>query len=143
MGATVNAYWPGMTDEQFDSHPPFFNDCKAWGNWMAEREDVPAVADNLRRLGAEALLSYKTEGWEDEDVDWVSPRQIREAALRLREAVLAGAPETAVILETYARSSNGIYPVAEEFVHDLDDIVAIAEWAEREGAKMMTLEVNW
>jgi hypothetical protein len=143
MGATVNAYWPGMTDEQFQSHPPFFNDCKAWGNWMAEREDVPAVEDSLRRLGAEALLSCKTEGWEDEDVDWVSPRQLREAALRLRWAVLAGAPETAVILETYARNSNGIYPVAEEFVHDLDDIAAAAEWAEREGAKLMTLEVNW
>jgi hypothetical protein len=132
-----------MTEEQFDSHPPFFNDCKAWGNWMAEREGVPAVADALRRLGAEALLSYKTEGIEDEDVDWVSPRQLRDAALRLREAVLAGAPETAVILETYARRSNNIYPVAEEFVHDLDDIAAAAEWAEREGAKMLTLEVNW
>lgn len=143
MGATVNAYWPGMTDEQLDSHPPFFNDCKAWGNWMAEREDVPAVADALRRLGAEALLSYKTEGMEDEDVEWVSPRQLRDAAARLREAVRAGAPEAAVILETYARSSNGIAPVAEEFVRDIDDVVAIAGWAEREGARVLTLEVNW
>lgn len=143
MGATVNAYWPGATEEQLVSGPPFFNDCKAWGNWMAEREGVPAVADALRRLDAEALLSYKTEGMGDEDVDWVSPRQLREAALRLREAVQAGAPETAVILETYARSSNGIYPVAEEFVHDLEDIAATAEWAEREGARVVTLEVNW
>lgn len=143
MGASVNAYWPGATEEQLVSGPPFFNDCKAWGNWMAEREGVPAVSDALRRLGAEALLSYKTEGMEDEDVDWVSPRQLREAALRLREGVLADSPETAVILETYARSSNNIYPVAEEFVRDLDDIVATAEWAEREGAEVMTLEVNW
>ena len=143
MGATVNAYWPGITDEQFDSHPPFFNDCKAWGDWMAEREDVPAVADALRRLGAAALLSYKTDGMEDDEVDWVSPRQMREAALRLREAMLGGAPETAVILETYARGSNGVDPVAKEFVQDLDDIAATAEWAEREGAKVMTLEVNW
>ncbi|HEX6623867.1 MAG TPA: hypothetical protein VF064_09150 [Pyrinomonadaceae bacterium] len=143
MGATVNGYWPGMTEEQFASHPPFFNDCKAWGNWMAEREDVPAVSDALRRLGAEALLTFKTDGMEDEEVDWVTPVQLREAAARLREAVRAGSPETAVILETYARRSNGIYPVAVEFVHDLDDIISTAEWAEREGAKVLTLEVNW
>lgn len=143
MGATVNAYWPGITAEQLDSGPPFYNDCKAWGDWMAEREDVPAVADALKKLNAEALLTYKTDGTEDEEVEWVSPRQLREAALRLREAVRAGAPETAVILETYARGSNGVRPVAEEFVRDLEDIAATAEWAEREGAEVMTLEVNW
>lgn len=143
MGASVNAYWPGITEEQLTSAPGFRNDCKAWGNWMAEREDEPAVAEALGRLKAEALLTYKTEGTEDEEVEWVSPGRLRDAAARLREAVRAGSPETAAILETYAVNSNGIDPVAEEFVQDLDDIIAIAEWAEREGAKVLTLEVNW
>ena len=143
MGATVNAYWPGITEEQRESEPGFYNDSKAWGEWMAEREDVPAVSESLERLGAAALLTYKTDGVEDDEVDWVTPAQLRDAAARLREAVLAGSPETAVILETYGRGSNGINPVAEEFVRDLDDIVAIAEWAEREGAEVLTLEVNW
>lgn len=143
MGATVSGYWPGMTEEQLDAQPDFSNDCKAWGNWMAEREGVPAVSVALRRLGAEALLSYKTDGMEDDEVEWVSPRQLRDAAARLREAVRAGSPEAAVVLETYARRSNKLGPVEVEFVRDLDDIIALARWAEAEGAARMTLEVNW
>ncbi len=45
MGASVIAYWPGITEEQFESQPGFDNDDRAWGNWMAEREDEPAVHD--------------------------------------------------------------------------------------------------
>jgi hypothetical protein len=33
--------------------------------------------------------------------------------------------------------------VQDEFLRDLDDIVALAEWGEQEGAKEITLEVNW
>lgn len=55
----------------------------------------------------------------------------------------AGLPGTEVILETYDRSANGVDPVAEEFVRDLEDVEALAEWAESEGAKKLTLEVNW
>jgi len=32
---------------------------------------------------------------------------------------------------------------AAEFVQDLDDIEALANWAEEEGATRMTLEVTW
>jgi hypothetical protein len=140
MGASVNAYWPGITEEQLESQPGFYNDSKPWGDWMAEREEVPAVADALRKLDAGALLTYKTDGVEDDEVEWVSPRQLREAAARLREAVRAGSPDVAVILETYARGKQS---AAEDFVRDLDDIVALTQWAEEEGATRMTLEVNW
>lgn len=142
MGATVNAYWPGITDEQRESGPDFYNDSKAWGDWMAEREDVPAVAEALKRLGAEALLTYKTDGVEDDEVDWVTPGQLRDAAARLREAVLAGSPDAAVILETYAGNGSPQSAVA-DFARDLDDVVAMTRWAEEEGATLMTLEVNW
>ena len=117
MGATVSAYWPGITEEQFCSQPGFTNDCKAWGNWMAEREEVPAVADALRKLNAEALLSYKTTAWRTMRRT-VTPWQLRDAAARLREAVRAGSPETGVVLETYARGGDPAY-TAEEFVCDL------------------------
>jgi hypothetical protein len=33
--------------------------------------------------------------------------------------------------------------VSAEFVQDLDDIEALAKWAEEEGAARMTLEANW
>lgn len=141
MGATVNAYWPGITEEQRESGPGFYNDSKPWGEWMAEREDVPAVSEALERLGAGALLTYKTDGVEDDEVDWVTPAQLRDAAARLRDAVLAGTPDTGIIVETYTR---GRIPVtAANFVRDLDDLIAMTRWAEAEGATLMTLEVNW
>jgi hypothetical protein len=143
MGASVVVYWPGITEEQLDSQPAFDNDDKAWGNWMAEREDDGAVLTSIRRLGAEAILTVKTDGWEDEDVTWVTPQQLRYAALTLKSAVLAGSPEAEVILGSYERNANRIGPVANEFVRDLENIASMAEWAERERAHKITLEVNW
>ena len=143
MGASVVVYWPGITEEQLDSQPAFDNDDKAWGNWMAEREDDGAVLTAIRRLGAEAILTVKTDGWEDEDVTWVTPQQLRYAALTLKSAVLAGSPEAEVILGSYERNANRIGPVANEFVRDLENIASMAEWAERERAHKITLEVNW
>ena len=143
MGATVIAYWPGMTEAQFESQPGFRNDDRAWGNWMAELETETAVCDAIRKLKAEAILTYKTDGMDDEDVSWVSPQQLRDAATQLREAVRAGSPETRIILEIYERNANRIDPLAQEFVCDLNDIIAMTNWAEEEGATRMTLEVNW
>ena len=143
MGASVIAYWPGITEDQIDSQPGFYNDDKAWGNWMAERVDEPEVLNAIRRLGAEAILTYKTDGMEDEDVEWVSPGQLRDAARRLRQAIKEKWPEAKIILETYERNANRIDPVEEELIQDLDDVEAIASWAEEQGAARMTLEVNW
>jgi hypothetical protein len=143
MGASVVAYWPGMTEEQLESQPGFSNDDRAWGNWMAEREGHAAVYEAMRVLNAAALLTVKTDGWDDHDVDWVSPQQLRDAATRLREAMRLSMPETRIILETYRRNANCIDPVADEFIRDLEDIIAITRWAEAEGATRITLEVNW
>jgi hypothetical protein len=143
VGALVTIYWPGITKEQHEAQPGFRNDDRAWGNWMAEREDEPAVHDAVRQLGVDAILTYKTDGMEGDDVSWVSPQQLRDAATRLRDAVRAGAPVTRIILETYERNANRVDPIAQEFICDLDDIVAMTKWAEEEGAPRMTLEVNW
>ena len=117
MGASVIAYWPNMTDEQLESQPGFCNDDRAWGNFMAELESATATCDAIRKLGAEAILTYKPDGMGDEDVTWVSPQELRDAATKLREAVQAGSPEAETILETYkkGRKSNrsgrpGVYP---------------------------------
>ena len=143
MGATVVAYWPGITDGQIDSQPGFYNDDKAWGDWMAEREGEPLVLEAINQLNAGAILTCSTEGMEAENVRWVTPRQLCEAAARLRDAVRAGRPEATVILASYQRNANCLDPVAEEFIRDLDDIEAIAMWAEEEGAERMTLEAGW
>jgi hypothetical protein len=137
------AYWPGLTNEQMESMPGFSNDDKAWGNWMAERDDNDDVLAAVRRLNAEAIMTLKTDGWDDDDVTWVTPEELRTAAMRLRSAVQAETPEAAVILKSYEINANRIDPLAEEFIRDLDDIVAMTKWAEDQGATKMTLEVNW
>ena len=143
MGASVIAYWPGITEEQLESQPGFYNDDKAWGDFMAERENEPEALDAIEKLNAAAILTYTTDGVADEDVDWVTPSELREAAKNLREAIEAKRPEASIILSVYERNANGVDPVADELTRDLNDIEAIANWAEAEGAELMTLEVNW
>jgi hypothetical protein len=143
MGASVVAYWPGLTEAQIQTMPGFRNDDRAWGNWMAGREDDPKVLEAVRGLKAEAIMTVKTDGWDDGDVTWVSPEQLRDAAMKLRAAVEAQAPEAAMLLASYERNANREDTVAEEFIQDLDDIVALTKWAEEQGATKMTLEVGW
>jgi hypothetical protein len=143
MSASVIVYWPGITAQQIDAQPGFFNDDKAWGNWMAEREDDPALSDAIRELKAEAILTCKTDGWEDDDVTWVSPQELRDAVARLREALQRGAPAARIILASYERNANRMNSVADEFLQDLEDIEALTRWADAQGATRMTLEVNW
>ena len=143
MGASVIGYWAGITEQQIESQPGFWNDCKAWGDWMGERAEHQDVLQAMKRLGVGALLTVATEGVADSEIDWVPPSELESAALRLRELVAAGHPDTRRIVETYAKSANRVEPVNQEFARDLADIAEIARFAQREGVPRMTLEVNW
>lgn len=143
MGASIIAYFPGMTEEQLETQPGFRNDDRAWANWMAELDNEPAVMEAVRRLNAAPILTYKTDPMEDDEVGWVTPQQLRDAARRLREAVLNRNPEADIILKVYEKGANQIYPVDEELIADLEDIEALADWGEQQGAKQITLEVGW
>ena len=107
---------------------------------ISVKRDEPVTQ---RSLNAEAIFTIKTDGWDDDDVTWVAPDQLRTAALRLRAAVEAQVPEAEVILKSYEINANRLDPIAEEFIRDLDDIITLTNWAEEHGAKRMTLEVNW
>lgn len=143
MGASIIAYWPGITEEQIEAQPGFWNDDKAWGDFMAEREDEPELLQIMRDIGAGALLTLKTDGWEDEDVDWVAPRELYNAASQLQSALKSNRPGMEGVLAVYGRNANNVDPVELELLRDLEDIKALASWAEQEGAEVMTLEVNW
>ncbi len=143
MAATIIAYWPGITDEQIDGQPGFWNDYQAFAGWIAEMSEEPNAIQVLDNLGVAPVLTYTTEGMDDSDVQWVAPRELQEAARRLREAVRRGGPDVDVLLEVYERNANGVDPLAEEFARDLEDVEAHAGWAEEQGASRMTLEVNW
>jgi hypothetical protein len=143
MGASVAGFWQGMTQEQLDSHPCFFNDCQAWGDWMAERCNHPAIVALHKSLGVEALLSQTTDGLEESEIDWVSPQQMASAATRLRRLVLAKDAWVRPLLDVYAKDANHVDPVDQEFAQDLSDVAAIAGFAAQCGIARMTLEVNW
>jgi hypothetical protein len=143
VGASVIAYWPGITEEQIEDQPGFYNDDRAWGNWMAEREGEPKISQILKDLGVCPILTFTTEGVDDNDVEWVTPQELQAAAQRLRRAIEEGVHGIERVLEVYERNANRIDPVAEEFTQDLLDIEELARWAERQGASKMTLEVSW
>lgn len=143
MGAAIIAYFPGVTNEQIDLQEGFRNDHRAWANFMVEQEKDPKVVEAMQKLTAGALLTFKTEEMEDEDIDWVTPQQLRDACIKIRDAVRSGAPEAEPLLDAYSRGNNGIDPITDEFVRDLEDIIKLADWGEKLGTKQITLEVGW
>src|SRR5690242_8283720 len=140
MGATVVGYCRNLTDELLEDQPGFYNDCKAWGNWMAERENHPEIIEILHDLGCDALLTCITEGVSEDEVFWVTPDQLAEAALWVRELVLNGDPRVQALVESYAVNANNVDPVNDEFVQDLLDVAQIAEFFSEKGVGEMTLE---
>lgn len=110
---------------------------------MAEREDYPEVFQILKSLNSEALLTSITDGVEEDEVDWVTPKRLKESALKLRELVLANDSRIKPVLDSYAVNANDEEPIAKEFTQDLSDVAGIADFFEKEGVSQMTLEVNW
>ena len=143
MGASIVVYWPGITEEQRDAQPGFWQDDRAWANFMAELDSATATVQAIQMLKADEILTYKTDGLEDEDVMWVKPVALRRAAERLREAVEKGLSGSELILKTYEIGANKVESLREEFIRDLDDIIEMTKWAEGEGTSRMTLDVNW
>ncbi|HUO08818.1 MAG TPA: hypothetical protein VM008_10995 [Phycisphaerae bacterium] len=143
MGASVVGIWKGITQDQLADQPSFYNDCKAWGDWMAERYNHPELLALHKRLGIEPLLSHATEGMNEREVNWVSPEQLAIAASRLREMVLAKDERVQPMLKVYSQNANNVDPIEDEFARDLSDVAAIATFAKEHGVKKMTLEVNW
>ena len=143
MGATVLAYWPGITEDQNRSQPGFpSNDCAAWANWVVEMQDEADQA-LLIKAGVGALLTFTTAGIEDDEVDWVTPGALAAGALKLCDLLSQAHPAAQRALQAYAIEANGVEAVEKEFVTDLQEVAALARWAETQGATRMTLAVNW
>jgi hypothetical protein len=142
MGALVFPYWPGKTDEQCDLQPGFWNDCKSWGNWMAERERHGDVLKALRILRVDAVRTCKTTGMDDSQVMWVAPYALAADALWLRHLVMNNALGTRRIIETYAMHAHSELP-GTELAQDLLDVASVARYAAQLRVPLMTLYVEW
>ncbi|MFO0913764.1 MAG: hypothetical protein U0795_12460 [Pirellulales bacterium] len=143
MGATVSAYWQGMTEEDHRGLPGFSNDCLAWANWMVELTNHPRAVRAMELHAVSELLTIKTDGVPNNEVHWVTPDGLGFAALRLRALIQVGSPGLDAILKSYAVGANNDDPAAEELARDLWDISEIALTCKKRGVKKMTLEVNW
>ncbi len=143
MGATITAYWAGITAVDLDGMPGFLNDFHAYAAWVAARENHPEVLRAISALECGSLLTVRTEGLSDDLVDWVEPRALERAALRLCDLVRAHDPRTDAIVASYETNASGMDEPADELCRDLEDVAAIADYAARRGATTMTLDVNW
>ena len=143
MGASVAPYWAGITDEQCETLPGFWNDSKAWGNWMAERERHDDVLNALKVLQVGAVRTYRTEGMKDTEVLWVTPHALAADSLWLRHLVTTSAPGTRRIIETYAFSFSGDGSPETGLGQNLLDVAAIARYAAKLAVPVMTLHVDW
>ena len=143
MGASVFAFWPGITAKQLKSQPGFSNDCKAWGDFMGDLVDNAKALKEIEKAGAGAVITFKTQGLEDDDVDWVTPAEVEAAAILLRDLVRKKDRSVRRVLEVYATNANEIDPIHEEMARDLDDIAEIARWAKKAKTKRMTFDINW
>jgi len=70
-----------------------------------------------------------TEGVADSEIEWVAPSELETAALRLKQLVAAGHPETRRIVETYAKSADRVDPVGREFARDLADMASAVRYS--------------
>lgn len=143
MGATVSAYWPGMTEEDDRGLPGFSNDGKVWANWIVELTSHPRAARAMELHGVSELLTMTTDGVPNSEVHWVTPDGLGFAALRLRALIQVGGPGLDAILNSYAVGANNDDPTAEELARDLWEISEIALACKKLGVKKMTLAVNW
>jgi hypothetical protein len=144
MSASILAYWPGMTPDQVEGQwVDFNNDNMDWSTWMAEGLQEPEIIAVLERAGVLPLATMTTEGVDDDDVYWVSPADLRAAAVRLCRLIDTGDPGAVTIMESYGESANYGEDLAEHFQRDLRTVETLATWAEGQGADRLTLSVGF
>jgi hypothetical protein len=143
MSASIGIHWPECTQEEEYGHPGFYNDDGPWANWLCEAVSDSSVSAAVIDLGCKALLSHTTNGMSDEEVDWVTPDELTQAALQMSKAIAAKHPLTRTILAAYEKQAIGEEAPEIEIDRDLHDVIKVADYAKDRGAKRVTLSVNW
>src|SRR5262245_66284040 len=95
MSARAYLVWPEVILSSYDDPEykgliraqaePKFDDTN-WANWRLMLEEVE-YEEALRAAGCEALLAYTTEGLPYQDIKWVSPADMINAADRLIQLI--------------------------------------------------------
>jgi len=140
MGCDAWLDWPTKGTDARREAPWFRSDSKAFGNWIAA---IWADSDAKRLLGAaaDALLAIRAD-WLDRPPAWVTPASLRTAATHLRDRLLRAEPDTRRLAALYEALGYGGSP-QEELAADLEDLVAMAAWAERQGITQVGIRVDY
>jgi len=141
MGASIYVYWPGSTEDEQGSHPGFQNDDKAYADWITAILGDKKLVSLLRDSGFAPLLSVHALDTPDSEVEWTTPADLRTAANKLRDALVAASPSAERLVAIY--QGPGIEPPNMELAQDLADVAALADYATQCGTDRMTLTIGW
>jgi hypothetical protein len=123
--------------------PGFQNDCKSWADWLVEVVKDHDALDLLDRLGCHAITSFFTNGMRENEIDWVSPGDMFQAAQILSKMVADQDPAVGYLSELYARTRHEVENPSVSLSVDLADIAKMALFVGRLGVTEMTMQVNW
>lgn len=79
----------------------------------------------------------------DEEIRWVTPDELTQAARRLSELIKANDPRTRPILLAYDKGEIGGESLEIEIDRDLREVSLLAKYAKENGVTRMTVSVNW
>ncbi len=140
MGASIFVDWPGATEEEQSGHPGFQNDDDPYASWIEACGEQPRL---LRSLGVEALLASCDYEEEPTGDAYTTPDALSDAAQALID-ILEHEPKRArKLLELYEEEEIGGDDPEVELAQDLADVIAIADYVRKRGAKKLVLKIGW
>jgi len=142
LGAGIYVHWPGATEEEQDDHSGFSQDCEAYARWQVAVQSSWMSKRWLKKNDLAPLLSFYMADTPEKEIVWTTPGKLRRAATKLKEMLLEEKPDTKKLSKLY-KHGPGVEPPHVELATDLNDVYWIAEYAQKRGAKKITLLVSW
>jgi hypothetical protein len=143
MSTSVSAVWKDMSPEDFDGQPYLGDGGASWGDWLCGVHANRWLTLRLWWWGCAAILTYRCDGMPDSEVLWVSPKEMMQAAARVKDYVKRKKLGTRKLVELHAKHAPGAKAPEMEFIEELDDLIRIARFVESVGGKSMTMEVSF
>ncbi len=142
MGASIYLLWPDRPIEDRGEHPGFRQDDHAYASWMVDVLASRLTRFQMRLHGVGPILSFHSIDTVESQILWTTPSRLFRATELLRSQ-LDKQTRFARKLAGFYSAGPGEDTPAKELAQDLKDVGMIAQYAERCGAKKMTLACGW
>jgi hypothetical protein len=133
--------WPSLLEDGAElslclSQPEFRDE--NWAVWRFRMEGDEAIS----RAGARALLAYTADGVPPDQIEWVTPDELLDAAERLMQQITVDDPDLADTLWEYEDfSARGASP-KQALLDDLEVVRQKAIWAKSLGKEKVCFELT-